>query len=157
MAKASWIWKETAEIIGVLGVIASLIFVAFEIRQNTQATRSATIQDISRWSYDAFIVGVDNVELREAWRAACAGTMTEDQRQQMRWYFGALMRLQANRFYQAQLGSVDEVTAMALGGRGLAWQTPMTREFWPVLRQVFETDFQEFFEREILPLSGDSC
>jgi hypothetical protein len=36
MREVSWVWKETAEIIGVLGVIGSLIFVAFEIRQNNE-------------------------------------------------------------------------------------------------------------------------
>ena len=36
MAKVNWIWRETAEIIGVLGVIGSLVFVAFEIRQNNE-------------------------------------------------------------------------------------------------------------------------
>ena len=36
MRKVSWVWKETAEIIGVLGVIGSLIFVAFEIGQNNE-------------------------------------------------------------------------------------------------------------------------
>lgn len=37
MTLKKWVWKETAETIGVLGVIASLIFVAFEIRQNNEA------------------------------------------------------------------------------------------------------------------------
>jgi hypothetical protein len=36
MRNVSWVWKEIAEIIGVLGVIGSLIFVAFEIRQNNE-------------------------------------------------------------------------------------------------------------------------
>ena len=157
MSSSKWIWKETAEVIGVIGVIASLIFVAFEIRQNTQATRSATIQDISRWSYDAFIVGVENPAVLAAWRAGCAGTMDDEQRILLRWYFSALTRIQANRFYQARLGSVDEETAMGLGGRGLAWQTPMMREFWPEIRAAYERDFQEYMDQETLPLSQESC
>jgi hypothetical protein len=36
MREVSWVWKEIAEIIAVLGVIGSLIFVAFEIRQNNE-------------------------------------------------------------------------------------------------------------------------
>ena len=39
-------WKGLIEILGILGVIGSLIFVALEIRQNTNALRSATIQAI---------------------------------------------------------------------------------------------------------------
>jgi hypothetical protein len=37
VARPSWIWKESAEFLGVLGVVGSLIFVAFEIRQNNDA------------------------------------------------------------------------------------------------------------------------
>ena len=40
MAKPSWIWKETAEVIGVLGIIASIVFLGYEMRQNTIAVRS---------------------------------------------------------------------------------------------------------------------
>ena len=36
MREVSWVWKEIAEVIAVLGVIGSLIFVAFEIRQNNE-------------------------------------------------------------------------------------------------------------------------
>ena len=36
MRNVSWVWREIAETIGVLGVIGSLIFVAFEIRQNNE-------------------------------------------------------------------------------------------------------------------------
>ena len=34
MAIKSWIWKETAEVIGVLGIIAGIVFLGFELRQN---------------------------------------------------------------------------------------------------------------------------
>ena len=42
MVKPSWIWKETAEVIGVLGIVGSLIFVAFEIRQNNDLMEAQT-------------------------------------------------------------------------------------------------------------------
>ena len=78
MTKPSWIWKETAEIVGALGVIATLIFVAFEIRQNTDAVRSSTVQDISRWSYDATVLQIEYPEIIRARQAACSGSVTDD-------------------------------------------------------------------------------
>ena len=157
MTKPSWIWRETAEVLGVLGVIASLIFVAFEIRENTRATRSSTIQDVSRWSFDANAVFVENADIRAAWRAGCEGTLNQDQRDQLLWAFIGFMRIQANRFYQVQLGTIDEETAFSLGGKSAAYESPMFKQFWPSIRESYEPGFQDFVERELLPLSTDSC
>jgi len=40
-------WRHGIETLGVVGVIASLIFVGMEIRQNTKATNAAAIQQMS--------------------------------------------------------------------------------------------------------------
>ncbi len=34
MAIANWVWKETAEVLGVVGIIAGILFLGFELRQN---------------------------------------------------------------------------------------------------------------------------
>jgi hypothetical protein len=107
----NWVWKEIAEVLGVIGVIASLVLVAFEIRQNTRLTRSTIVQDISRWSYDASVLGVENPELRAAFLASCEGVVNDDQCLPLRQCHAALMRLEANRYYQAQLGLIDEAIA----------------------------------------------
>ena len=160
------IWRETAEVIGVLGVIASLIFVALEIRQNTDAVRSATndlltragaVQDISRWSYDATILLLDYPELVGAREAACSGSVSEDQRISLYVYYAALLRIQLNRFQQAQLGILDEELALNLGGRGAGYRNPYFAEVWSGLKGEFSADFAEFVERELIPLSQDGC
>ena len=157
MAGPSWIWKETAEVIGVVGVIASLIFVAFEIRQNTDAIRSATVQDISRWSYDASMAAVEFPELLRARQAACRGDLSEDQRPALFVYYASLLRLQANRFQQAQLGILDEELALNLGGRGGAYTNPFFEEAWSILRNDFGPEFQEFIEERVVPRSREGC
>jgi hypothetical protein len=43
-------------VLGVLGVIASLMFVAFQIRQNTRAIESSTLEAILGRSYDAVVL-----------------------------------------------------------------------------------------------------
>jgi hypothetical protein len=157
VTKSSWIWKETAEVIGVLGVIATLIFVALEIRQNTDAVRSATVQDISRWSYDATLLLLDYPELVGAREAGCSGSVSEDQRISLFVYYTALIRIQLNRFQQAQLGILDEEVALNLGGRGGAYRNPYFAEVWSGLKDEFSAGFVEFVERELIPLSQDGC
>ena len=36
MALKKWVWRETAEVIGVLGIIAGMAFLGFELRQNNE-------------------------------------------------------------------------------------------------------------------------
>ena len=36
MAIAKWAWKETAVVLGVVGIIAGIVFLGFELRQNNQ-------------------------------------------------------------------------------------------------------------------------
>ena len=44
MRLEKWIWKETAEVLGVIGIIAGMVFLGFEMRQNTLAIRATAIQ-----------------------------------------------------------------------------------------------------------------
>jgi hypothetical protein len=150
-------WKETIEVIGMLSIIATLAFVAIEIRQNTNAVRSATIQDISRWSYDSTVALIENSHLFEARFTSCVSDLSEEQYNLMRLWYSALLRIQLNRFYQIHLGIIDKQMALSLGGKGGAYRTPFFAEIWPTLKNEFEPNFQEYIESEILPLSAESC
>ena len=59
-------WKLLGQLLGALGVILSLIFVAWEIRQNTEAVKSATIQAISDQSIAAANIVIQDKGLRDA-------------------------------------------------------------------------------------------
>ncbi len=67
-------WKVVGSVLGGLGVIGSLVFVALQIRQNTEAVRSATIQAISEQSFEAVAQLVENPDLRAAYQAASTGS-----------------------------------------------------------------------------------
>ena len=157
MAQPSWVWREIAEVIGVLSVVASLVFVALEIRQNTDAVRSSTVQDISRWSYDATMALVESPEIVAARVAACSGTMSQDQKTTLHIYYEALLRLQLNRYQQAQLGIVDEELALNLGGRGGAYANPYFAEVWANVNSQFSPGFANFIERQVLTQPGNAC
>ncbi|MDH4047088.1 MAG: hypothetical protein OEW68_02870 [Gammaproteobacteria bacterium] len=59
--------KNWVELIGVLGVVASLVFVELEVRQNTAAVRGATYQAIADASLQQVIWFADNEKLRPLW------------------------------------------------------------------------------------------
>lgn len=149
-------WKELTETLGVLGVIGSLIFVALEIRQNTNAVRSSAIQAISEQSFEISMRVAESTELRAIQRAADSGDeLTADQRDQLFALYSALMRIQQNRFQQLQLGVLDEETLFQVGGRGRGYRSPFFREYWAERESTYPTEFQEFVKQEILPLSAE--
>jgi len=147
-----WVWKETAEIIAVLGVIGSLIFVAFEIRQNTNAVRSSTIQAISEQSYESVRIAIENPELRAAIRAARQDELDSDQRDLMEMLFQATLRIRQNRYLQAQLGILDEETSSEIGGGGI-YTVPYFRIWWEQNRTNYSPGFQAYMDRVQAQLS----
>lgn len=149
---------QTITIIANIGVIAGIIFLAYEIRQNTTALSSATIQGISDQSYEATALLVQEPELRAAIYATC-GTepLTADQYFIVTAYVNASLRVHLNRFYQARMGILDEDMAVGLGGRGGIYRQPVFRDVWANLGPTFPTEFQEFVEREILPMAQHDC
>ena len=150
-------WKDVFEVVGIVSLIITMVFVAFEIRQNTDAVRSSTLHDVSRMSYDVTTLLVEHADLREARRALCRGDATEDQYDQFRLWYASLMRVQQNRIFQVQLGILDESEVLAVGGKGGAYRHPYFAEFWSMVRDSYPPDFVEYIEAEVLPLSQDSC
>jgi hypothetical protein len=150
-------WKDLIEVVGIFSVVVTMAFVALEINQNTNAIRSSTIQDLSRWSYDSTVLLLENPELATARYSSCTSDLDDRQKYLLRIWFGALLRIQLNRFYQIELGILDEKTAMATGGRGNAYRLPYFSEAWAVLKMEFDEDFQRYVEENVLPLVQEDC
>ena len=149
MSSKKWLWKEAAEVIGVLGVIASLIVVAFEIRANTNATLSTAIQGIAEQSIDLNTLFVENADLRAAFAVSnseegSAG-LSEDQRMQLVFLNGSTMRLQTHRFQLIQLGILNDEDVYATSF-GLAYCTVFFAEFWQRARSSYSDEFIDWFD-----------
>ena len=138
-------WKSFAEILGIMGVIGSLVFVALEIRQNTDAVRSATIQGVLDQSFAANLPPVDNATLRDALYLA-PEELSDDQRRQLMWFFTAVLRVQLNRFYQAQVGVLDEEAVLELGARGGMFQLPTFKRWWLTQGGRYSPAFEEYID-----------
>jgi len=152
LADVNWIWKESAEILGVLGVIASMIFVGVEIRQNTDAVLGATLHDISQQSLDLVMAGLDNPELRSAFAAGRENKLSPEQKDLMNWFLSAKLRADENRFRQVELGILDASTFQQLSNH-VAYRMTYFAEYWALRGDSFAPDFRELVIREFLPLS----
>ena len=154
MADDKWTWKESAEVLGVLGVIASMIFVGIEIRQNTDAVRGSTLQAVSQQSMDLVMAGIENPDLRLAFTASIEGTLTREQASLLGWFFSAKLRADENRMRQVELGILDASTFQQLSNHK-AYRLPYFADYWADNGDEFPDDLQELVEREFLPLSQE--
>ena len=147
MATVSWIWRETAEVLGVIGVIATLIFVALEIRQNTSAVRSATVQAISEQSFDVNMRLAEEPDLLVLMRKADnQEPLTDSERDRLFTLWNAILRLNQNRFQQFRLGVLDDTTIFEVGGRNSSYQGSSFTEYWAATKQNHSVEFQRFVE-----------
>ena len=146
--------RSVGEALAAAGVMASLIFVAVEIGQNTEAVRGATTQAVAQQSMDLILVGLDNPDLRDAFATASRDEpLSADQEGVLRWFFGAKLRADENRFRQMELGILDESTFGQLSSNN-AYRLPFFAAWWSTNAFTFAEDFQILVEREFLPLSG---
>lgn len=140
-------WKFLGQLLGALGVILSLIFVAWEIRQNTEAVKSATIQAISEQSIAAANLAVQNKDLRDAFLIAIKEqSLSADQDAQVTFFYMSLMRLNMNRFLQFKLGILEKETVLYLGMHQGPYQSTHFKTFWDQDKASWPEDFVSFME-----------
>ena len=145
------------QVVATAGVIISLAMVAFEIRANTNAVVSQTIQSLAEQQGELALIGIDNPELRDAFTLASregVEALSDDQVIIMNWFYTGVMRVTENRFRQFQLGTLGEDALMQLGARGALFRNPFFAAFWPTQAGMHSPDFAAFIERELLPLGN---
>ncbi|QXD24409.1 hypothetical protein F7C95_00425 [Opitutia bacterium ISCC 51] len=144
-------WKLLGQLLGALGVILSLIFVAWEIRQNTEAVKSATIQAISEQSIAVADMMVQNEDLRIAFLLAWnEAALSSDQDAQVTFFYVSLMRLNMNRYLQFKLGILEKETVLYLGMQQGPYHSNHFKTFWSQDKTSWPEDFVEFMETEVM-------
>ena len=141
-----------------LGVIASLLFVAYEIRQNTQTARATAILSISEqiieWQTAS---SLDDDWIRILTFLETGGTLDElspEDLRRYRWVVTSTIRITENRFRQVQLGITEpEDLSVAGGSANVNWfRSHHFMAYWKSIDQSarFSPDFLEFMETEVL-------
>lgn len=143
-----------------IGVILSLVFVGYEIRQNTQVAQAGalqgTVEQILDWQVEA---ASDPDWIRIIHFLRTGGSFSEldsIDREKYRWMVSPTVRIMENRFRQMQLGVIDPSdTGVGGGTSNPAWfQSPHFLEWWSSYDQSqgWASDFLEFFETEVLEI-----
>ena len=144
--------KTIRETVGFLGVVASLLFVGLEIRQNTAVARGQARQELAGLNQEWLILLTDHVEFSDLWQRAWVDYQELDQQEVFRARMMMTLNLRRleNVFFQYQEGLVDESALRSYGLQNLGDRlaTPRFNEWWieENRRAGFHPDFVRFLE-----------
>ncbi len=142
--------KAIRETLAALGVIASMVFVGLEIRQNTTVARAATRQALTEtataWAM-AMATDPDLLALYDTRFNPTSALAPGDHRAGYAMVTN-LWTLE-NVFLQVREGIADESLFASYGWRGRTeFRTPEFRDWWAGVRLRFQPDFVAAFEAE---------
>ena len=155
--------RRIAELIGLLGVIGSLLFVGVEIRQNSIATRAATDATVADGFRELNLVLASSPNLARAF-AAHAGNPAEapaEEQVLMLGLYRALFHIWSNAHRQHLNGTIDPAIFQAVvqeisayGGEvpagtdidDIERRQRLTKWAWDSERFLFNPDFQIFVD-----------
>lgn len=142
--------RTLSEGLAAIGVILSLVFVGYEIRQSTQVARAAAIQGATDQSLEIILAwGEDEQAVRLLDRVlsgAVPSDFTDYERVKLRLMHLAALRVAESRYRQSKLGIIEDRTI--LGGSAAILRAPYIRHRWSRLKPAVSADFAEDFEVE---------
>ncbi len=142
--------KAIRETLGFLAVVASMVFVGLEIRQNTAVARAQARQFLTENHREFVLTLATEPDLLAAYtdRFPEGDGRTEAERQADYAMFVWLRHLE-NVFLQVQEGVADETFLMGYGFGGQTnLRSPGFADFWTSRRSRFNPDFVAAFEAE---------
>ena len=146
--------KEIIEILGLVAIIGSLIFVGIEIRQNSLAVRGATHQSISEQVTKLYMHVATNERLSKLVSQMLPDDTSDDNLRnklnaadQLSLDFTILTGLRRieNIYLQESDGILSEKAFERIGLE--FYQTPFSRETWEKYKTGFDKSFINFFEK----------
>lgn len=147
--------SRVGRLLAALGVIASLVFVGLELRQNTAAVRAETRQGLADRNAQAIYAVAENPELARAWtlrwqRDSLTGqALTMVDSTQANWAMWGMLRMVEHAFLQVEEGALPESSLGGYGFRGNNnFETPQFARFWQGVRHRFDAGFVAAFEAE---------
>ena len=141
--------QSITQILGAIGVIASLIYVAIQIRNNARATRAATYQAVSNALAGTWDMLAANGELMELVLKGGDdfGSLDRVQKARMRMSHMAYMRRYENAWFQRKVGTLHEPEWQAIiADMEAILSMPGTREVWKLVKDRSGAEFRAFVD-----------
>ena len=135
------------EFIGALAVLASLVYLATEIRRNTRATRLATLQSALGSVQQIFDAPTRDAELTRIIRLGMVdpSQLNEDGGSRLFWWVSSVLRAAENTFVQHQAGMLDDHSwaARAHQIRNF-FSSPAVLKLWGSVSEGYHEEFRDW-------------
>jgi hypothetical protein len=136
------------EIIGLVGLIASLVFVGFEIRQNTKVARAeayrAFVTELNTWYLQWASPEQASLTARVYSSDVSADDLTREEWMQTFALQMALYRVYEGLHKEVTQGVLDESALLLLSQS--EFDVPIIREMWPEASRNLTPDFVTYME-----------
>ncbi len=144
-------WALIAEIAGGVAVVFSLVYVGFQVAQNTQAIRINTVQQSLSWILSESEHLLLNEDLRETMSVEDLTTLSPTDRQQYDVQQLTVLRTFEYQYFLYAEGQLDEGMWSGLKQRMVDFGSDENlRIIWDERKTWFNPRFREFMEGEIL-------
>ena len=141
------------ELVGAAGVIFTLIYLALQIRQNSEDVRSATRQSISTTQTQMGLEAAKDPILRASaarWQGLEIGSDDSEEEFVDNLYVRSNMRMWENQFYQHRAGTFsDEMWFGYVNNMQGAMQQPKFRQWWETNRELYSGAFPQFVDEQV--------
>jgi len=144
-------WKDTAELIGIAAIVASLIFVGLQMKQNHEIALAGQYQARAEVTLDLYstFVEIDDIPNVPALRNRISETVTARSIAEILWLWIAM----DNHYYQYKSGFLDEESWQAqLRNIKAIYAVCEVRFVWDWRKNGLRADFVEMVESV-----GSSC
>jgi hypothetical protein len=138
-----------AELVAAIGVMVSLIYLAFQIRRSSETERMSTYRAIVSdfGSLNQSIASDPELALLFANGLETFGELTEVEKARLSQYFYSIFRYFENMYYQHTRGYLDDEVWIGWQRMILTYfQRPGFQVWWEQRRLVFNPKFVEFLE-----------
>ena len=134
-----------AELLAAVGVIASLVYLATQIRQNTRTTRAASFQSAASEAAQDYRLIAGDAEVARIFRVGLIDPdqLTDDESVRFLMVMSAIFRGYENLFVQHRYGTAEEDSWAAWrSSLQASLAAPGAARFWGARGGVFREDFQ---------------
>src|SRR5689334_14565977 len=140
-----------SQVIAAVAVIASLVFVGFQIRQNTRAQRVVAVNSLAAAAVAINIPAMESPAFGEALAKALGdwASATREQRMVAHYFLFSFFKLQESAWYQRRVQALDAPQWQGWENLLLAiYHTEgVQRGWWPHRRGVYSPEFQDYLAR----------
>jgi hypothetical protein len=138
-----------SQIIGATGVVASILYLAMQIRQNTKIAQSETLHALASRLIDRLLMVATDTELAELIAKDWDGELSQPETMQLTYWITSVVIDLKDVHHQCQLGVIPysfllERTQVAKRGM---FNTALGKQVWENAKTVCDTKFILWFEK----------